>query len=91
MPSARLGSFDVQTLLLSCFFLVAMFALVVLFVIDWALHIRQTWRFWKFAFVLGGLLVAMDVAVALLLPPLRTGTIGGVLLATEVAVFGPSS
>jgi membrane protease YdiL (CAAX protease family) len=73
--------------------LILMFALLVLFIVDWALHYRTTRRFWACGFLLAALLLLLELGVIFTLPkgvdPLQmvTGMTGAVVSFFRVALF----
>ena len=83
-----LQSLDISTIILSVLYVLAMLAFLVLFIVDWALHFRQTGRFWKYGFVLGGVMLAMDAGILVLLPTLRKGWMGALVVVTDIFSFG---
>ncbi len=66
----------IVVMLVGLLYALAMVALVVLFIVDWALHFRATRRFWKYGFVVGAVTFAIDLAAIVALPALRQLPVG---------------
>lgn len=70
---------DILLIGVSCLYSLIMLALVVLFLIDLAFHIRQVAGFWKFGLTLAGISLGLGIAILAALPQLMHGLIAFIM------------